>query len=278
MKTVVTHMAPDMDAGTSTWLIRKYLPDWHDAQLKFVPAGKTLDEKPPDDNSDIIHVDTGLGKFDHHQFKEKLSASKLVFDFLKEKKYIPQFDIAGLERLIAFITVIDNFGEVYFPDPTADVYDFTLYQFTEGLRPTLSSDEKMIEFISTALEGVLQVLKNKVRAEEEIQKGVLFQTSWGKSLVMETKNEEAMKLALKLGHVVVARRDPAKGTIRIKTLPETGKYDLTPVYEKVKQMDPKASWFLHSSKHMLLNGSSKNPTAIPSQITLSQLIEIIKAI
>lgn len=278
MKTIVTHIAPDIDAVTSVWLVKKYMPDWQDALIKFVPAGKTLDGKNPDENPDILHVDTGLGKFDHHQFSEKLSASKLVFDFLKENHHVINYDLPGLERLIAFITVIDNFGEAYFPDATADVYDLTLYQFSEGLRPVLKTDEAMVEFISTCLEGVLQVFKNKVRAEGEIQKGAVFQTTWGKALVMETKNEEAMKLAMKMGYTLVARRDPTRGNIRIKTLPEEGKYDLTKMYQKIKSMDPEATWFLHSSKHMLLNGSSKNPTSIPSHLTLAQLIEIIKAI
>ncbi len=278
MKTIVTHMAPDTDAVGSVWLIKKYMPGWEDAEVKFVPAGKTLEDKNPDENPDIIHVDTGMGKFDHHQRSEKISATQLVFEFLKENRYITNYDFAGLQRLVSFVTVIDNFGEAYFPDPTADVYDFTLYQFSEGLRPILSDDTKMVEFVSNCLEGILQVFKNKVRAEEEIKNGVIIQTSWGKSLVMETKNEEAMKLAMKMGYILVARRDPIHGNIRVKTLPEEGKYDLTAVYEKVKSLDPQATWFLHVSKHMLLNGSSKNPTAVPSKLNLAQLIEIIKAI
>jgi nanoRNase/pAp phosphatase (c-di-AMP/oligoRNAs hydrolase) len=67
MKILVTHFSPDLDAISSCWLIKRYLPDWHTASIKFVPAGQTFENKPVDSVSNIIHVDTGLGRFDHHQ-------------------------------------------------------------------------------------------------------------------------------------------------------------------------------------------------------------------
>lgn len=276
MKTIVTHIGPDLDAATSVWLIKRYLAGWENAEYAFVPAGKTLEDKKPDEDSEIIHVDTGLGKFDHHQLSDRTSASAIVFEHIKKNGTIAGYDLAALERLVAFVTVIDNFGEVHFPDPTADMYDFTLYQFSEGVRPKLGSDAEMLNFFHLSLDGILQVLKNKVRAEAEIKNGAIFHTSWGKAIVMDSKNEEAMKLALKLGYTLVARRDPLRGTIRIKTLPDP-KYDLTKLHDILTNLDPGATWFLHGSKNMLLNGSSKNPESVPSKVPLTQLIEIIKA-
>ena len=54
--------------------------------------------------------------------------------------------------------------------------------------------------------------------------------------------------------------------------------DLTPVYEKVKELDPEASWFLHASKRMLLNGSSKNPEMRGSKLSLDEVIDVLKNI
>lgn len=278
MKTLVTHISPDLDAATSVWLILKYLPGWKDAKLEFVPTGNTLNGMEPDSDPDIIHVDTGKGKFDHHQFKEELSASLIIFRYLKGEKNIPEYDLEALERLTSFVNIIDNFGEVYFPEPTADVYDFTIYQLIEGLKPTMPKNEDVIAFISSALEGILQVLKNKVRAEKEIPNGLSIPISWGKALIIESKNEEVVKLAQKLGFQLVARRDPVKGIIRIKCLPDD-RFDLTPLYAEIKQRDKTGSWFLHASKHMLLNGSSKNPEFHrPSSLSLQDLIELIRKI
>ncbi|MEO6508511.1 MAG: hypothetical protein ABIO02_01030 [Patescibacteria group bacterium] len=278
MKTLVTHISPDMDAATSVWLILKYLPGWKDAQLAFVPTGSTLNGMQPDADPDIIHVDTGLGKFDHHQFKAELSASLIIFRYLRKNNHIPHYDVEALERLATFVNKIDNFGEVYFPDATADVYDFTIYQLVEGLKPTMPGNEDLIHFVSSALEGILQVLKNKIRAEKEIPQGMDIETSWGKALVIESKNEELVKLAQKKGYKLVARRDPVRGFIRIKCIPDD-KYDLSKLHERILETDKTGTWFLHASKHMLLNGSSKNPDFFkPSSLKLQDLIELIREI
>jgi len=84
-----------------------------------------------------------------------------------------------------------------------------------------------------------------------------------------------MKLAQKKGVTCVIRRDPVRKFIRIKTIP-TRKYDLTPLYNKLIKIDPKATWFLHMSKNMLLNGSSTNLKTVPSSLTLQKMIEIVK--
>ena len=52
--------------------------------------------------------------------------------------------------------------------------------------------------------------------------------------------------------------------------------DLTPVYEQLKKRDPDATWFLHVSKRMLLNGSSKNPKMRGSKLALRGVIEVLK--
>ena len=51
---------------------------------------------------------------------------------------------------------------------------------------------------------------------------------------------------------------------------------MTELYERLKKEDPDATWFLHASRHMVLNGSAKNPDMKPSNKTLQELIEIIK--
>lgn len=275
MKTLVTHISPDLDAITSLWLIKRYLPCWESAEHAFVPAGETLEDKDPDQNPDIIHVDTGLGKFDHHQFNERLSATKRVFEYLIKEDCIKKKDLAAIEHIVSFVTEIDNFGEVHFPDPTDIKYSFCLHEFIYPLRGQLSSDAELVNVIFLVLDSILYTIKNNLKAEEEIKEGVVLKTTWGKTLVVEVQNEVTIKYALKMGYDMVVRRDPEKLTIRIKTQPDP-KFDLTRLYEKLILVDPKATWFLHASKNMLLNGSSKNPNSIPSALSLSRLIEILR--
>jgi len=125
-------------------------------------------------------------------------------------------------------------------------------------------------------------IENRIWAENEIEeKGVKFETKWGKGLGLETINDTVVKLAQLMGYVVVVRKDPRKGYVRIKARPdEIGKkgLDLTLVSEKLKKMDPQATWFLHVSGKMLLNGTPKNPKMKPSKLSLQEIIEVLREI
>ena len=129
MKIIVTHFSPDLDAITSIWLIKKFLPGWQDAEVQFAPAGKALDNRSPDENPDIIHVDTGLGKFDHHQSNEKTWWKKSILNIDKELdspyntyKYpgLPPGPIAspGIQSIqaVASPTNTDYFYYIHAPD------------------------------------------------------------------------------------------------------------------------------------------------------------------
>lgn len=275
MKTIVTHQSVDLDSVTAAWLIKRFLPDWKDAELAFVPAGSTLYNQPPDTKPSVIHVDTGYGQFDHHQTDEYTSATKRVFEYLQQKEHVASKHQKPLEKLVTIVNESDHFGEVYYPDAASDRYDFLLSQIIEGLKAPIHDDTKIMEIGFIILDGIFQILKNKVKAEEAIQKGFVFHSKWGKSLALESKNEEAVKFALKSGFALVIKKDPDRGNARIKTLPDK-KLDLTPLYEKIKKIDTKGTWFLHVSKNMLLNSSSKNPHFIPTSLSLKKLIEIIQ--
>ena len=277
MKTIVTHLSPDLDAIASVWLIKKYLPDWNDAQVKFVPSGTTLDNQLADSDKNVIHVDTGLGKFDHHQTNDYTSATKLVYKYLIGRDYIEEKEIKPLEKIIEYVNSTDHFAEVFYSDPEADRYDFMIRQLVDGLKVINRDEAKLMEIIFLLLESALIVFKNKVNAEEEINQGFVFKSYLGRSLALESKNEEAVKLALKKGFTLVIRRHPEVGFTRIKTIPEK-KYSLRPIYEKILEVDKKGSWFFHISGHMLLNGSSGNPKLIPTTLSINKIIEIVKAI
>lgn len=277
MKTIVTHLSPDLDAIASVWLIKKYLTGWDSAQIKLVPSGTTLDDQLPDSNKNVIHVDTGLGKFDHHQINEYVSATKLVYKYLLKEDLIDSKDIKPIEKIVEYVNSTDHFAEVFYFEPDSDRYDFMIRQLVDGLKVINREEIKLIEIIFQLLEAVLIVFKNKLSAEDEIKNGFVFQSYLGKSLAIETKNEETIKLALKKGFSLVIRRHPDAGFTRIKTLPDK-KLSLKPVYEKIIKIDKKGSWFLHISGHMLLNGSSGNPKLIPTSLSLNKIIEIVKSI
>lgn len=278
MKYVVSHLSPDTDAISSIWLVRRFMHGWKNARLKFVPAGSTYQEMSVDSNPDILHVDTGLGKFDHHQHNDDTCAAKIISEYLGDRGYIKGKIREGVIRMTEVINETDHFRDVFFPEADHDRYAFMLDSIFDGLHGRLSSDNAVVEEGEVILDGILQSMINKITAEEDIRSGFIFKSQWGESLSVESENEETMRLAQKKGFMLTVRKSKKKGFLRVKLSPAvSGKIpNLRALYELLRKKDPKATWFFHASGHMILNGSSKNPVATPTHLTLTQVIEMIK--
>jgi hypothetical protein len=310
MKIIVTHKACDLDAIASSWMIKRFLPGWENAKVHFVPAGAKLPGKylrsgdviemiafENGDEAEIIHVDTGLSSLDHHQIGDgNVCATSLAFDYAVSNNESLSKDgnkIEALKRIVEYTIDDDHFQEVFFQNPADDVYDFTIVGLIHGIKLLYPKDDaSCLAFGMDAMDSAFHYFENKVWAEHEIkEKGIEFNTRWGKSLAVETLNDTVLKLGQAMGYVITVRKDPSSGSVRIKARPKrrSGKkyhegvfesvdVDLTPVYEKLKKTDSSATWFLHISKRMLLNGSSKNPEMKGSNLTLGQVVEVLQNI
>lgn len=323
MKIIVTHVSPDWDAITSVWAIQKFLPGWSDAQVEFVPAGNRSERVGLDGgdltkviefvgSDEIVHVDTGLGPLDHHQTSDKsVSAASLAWNYVKDQKIKStdqsfneekwQIKEEAVDRIVKIVVDIDHFKEVFWAQPAADYHEFSLIGLLEGMKTLYpDQDEYYLKFGIECLDAMMHNFESRIWAEREIaENGKAFETKWGKGMGFETINDTVLKLAQKMGYVLVLRKDPRKGYVRIKARPmqatenkeqktknppsprlrRTGKkedIDLTRVYEKLKAKDPQATWFLHVSKKMLLNGTAKNPKMKPTTLSLDDIIEVIK--
>lgn len=300
MKIIITHTSPDWDAIGSVWVLRKYLPGWQHAMVEFVPAGQRSDrtrgksvehqgavEKIGED--EIIHVDTGMGPLDHHQTQNAdVSAAGLSWQYVQKElegagDHFTKEHKDAVSRIIKIIVDTDHFKEIFWPDAGADYIDFSVLAALDGMklmRP--DQDSYYVEWGTDILNSLLHYFENKIWAEREIaMNSKEFTTKWGKALGFETINDSVLKLAQKKGYVVVVRKDPRKGYIRIKARPSDGKskdIDLTLAYEKLKKIDPDATWYLHVSKKMLLNGTPKNPSMVPTKVSLDDIIKVLESI
>lgn len=280
MKTIVTHNSPDQDAITAVWLIKRFFPDWQDAKVEFVPAGKTLNGNPPDQDPAVIHVDTGLSRFDHHASGDKkICAATKVFDWIKQQGWIEQkLTVKALERMMEIVRAVDHAEEKSWPEPVSDRYEFMLETIFDGLKSGKfrRDNSAVVEFGLTALDGILTATKEKITAETEIENGIKFDSRFGKAIGIETASYAAHRLAERVGFAVVAVKDIRHGGVRIYAHPAVKKADLTFAYEAVLKLDPGAEWFLHASKRLLLNRSRSNPDMKPTKLSLPQVINILK--
>lgn len=300
MKVIVTHMAPDWDAISSVWLLKKFLAGWQDASVEFVPAGQKSDrvknKKTEWDGAveklgdlEIIHVDTGMGPLDHHQTSDQnVCAASRTWDYVQSQltdagdSFADQHKEA-ISRIIKIIVAIDHFKEVFWKDAAADYQEFSLLGVLEGykfLKP--DKNNEALAFGMECLDAMVCEFENRIWAEQEIaEKGIKFKTRFGEGMGFETINDSVLKLAQKMGYTMVVRKDPRKGYIRIKSLPDSEDKktaDLTLAYEQFKKIDPDATWFLHVSKKMLLNGSPKNPEMRPTKLKLTDIIKVLEKI
>lgn len=257
--------------------------------MKFVPAGlpdnskqTTVNSKQRTENNskdDELWVDTGFGKLDHHQTSKRTCAAKLVLEFVKKNLKPDTYDLKALERLIEVVLRIDFDAEdITMPNAADDFYSFLFNerQILRGIRSLYrGQSEKHLEVGMTIMDALYEVLKAKIKAEEVIENGIKFQTKWGKGLGAVTNNEMYMHLAQEKGYRVVVAKDPKRGHVRIHALPNKG-INFTKEYNKFKKLDSSATWFLHSSKSLLLNGSSANPEMKPTRLTLEEVMEVLK--
>lgn len=285
MKTIVTHLNPDLDALCSVWLLKRFLPDWVEATVKFIPAGIVKVESLKNDQGDeVLVVDTGFGELDHHQSDKRTCGAKLVWKYIKNKVSSSEYLVSSIkkqaiERLVDVVLRIDYDAEDITMPKAAD--DFNVFLFNErqilrGYRTLYrGQSEKHLEFGFAVLDSVFEVLKSKIEAEEIIKKGLIFSTKWGRGVAAETNNEMYMHLAQQLDFKVVVSKDPKKGHVRIHGLPRVG-INFTEVKNELEKLDPNATWYLHQSLSLLLNGSTANPEMKPTTLELNEVVEVLK--
>lgn len=275
-KLIVTHVSPDFDGIPAIWLLRKFHPEFKNANLAFVPAGSTYNNESVDSNPDIVHVDTGMGRFDHHQSADFTCAAQLVYEWLVKEGYVDESDEA-LGRMIKIITELDHGYDNYkWPEAGNDRYEFMLSNVLVGWKILYPRDDaRQIELATLGLEAIYKILQFKARAEHEIKEGKKFTTRWGEGVGVFSDNQSILDLAIKMGFAVALTKDPRRGNVRV-TGSNIKKVDLTRAYDACRKKDPEASWFLHSSKVLLRNGSSRNPTMRPTKLELDEMIAILE--
>lgn len=270
-KIIVTHLNPDTDAICAVWLIKRFLPGWKEARVKFVPQGETFRGQPPDSDPEILHVDTGLGKFDHHKDYAKTCSGILVWEYIKKKtgKRDPAID-----RLLRVVLDIDRAQDLLWKESTEDRFLFYLSELLGGVIAK-KGGEKALGLGMEALDGVYKLMQEKIEAEKILKSAETFRTCWGKGVALETENTSVVYLAERIGYAVVVRRRPVRGHFGIYARPDKG-INLTPVYRKIKKLESGASWYLHPSKQLLLCGTFGHPNVVPTRLSLEKIVEILK--
>lgn len=178
---IVTHKNPDLDAITAMWLLIRFDQSrYGDAHLEFTPAGETYKNAPVDTDPDVVHVDNGRGRFDHHSpGGYETCAAKLVYEHLVSEGLISPSDRA-IEEMVAFSLDIDRFADFAWTEPFSTRYSYILHEVIPVLHSLQTMDnEAVARYVFVYLDGVYQRLKMLHEAQDEIVQGTSFEWAGG---------------------------------------------------------------------------------------------------
>lgn len=283
-KLIVTHFTPDLDAAGAVWILKRFdSQKYADAKFAFVNPGERITQQQAEELGlslhDVTHVDTGLGKFDHHQpdrAQLNTCAAKLAYQYvcqihpsLKEDK--------ALNELIEFINEVDHFQEIHWPEASNARYAFMIHELIRGHElSNPQNDEPLLNFALSCLDYAYSSVKQIIQADQLIQEeGIQFNINEGACVAVLTTNDDIIKQAQKQGYLMAIRKDPKKDYVRIKIRPDA-KFDLKKLYKAIKKIDANSTWYYHPNGKMLLNGSNKHRDQVASSLSLNDIIELIK--
>jgi hypothetical protein len=274
MKRIITHTNPDLDAIASVWLLKKFLPDWQQAEIGFMYADKNV---IPDKDPEVLYTDVGGGSLDHHKTGKFLSATSLCWDLIKKERAkmpLSKIELAAIDRLVDYITQEDNAHDMYWPEAKENRYVFYPHWIVDGFRGLEKPDEEIISLGFELLEAMLLNLKIKIRAEKDLADGIFFESKWGKAVACLTGNRHLLWHGEIAGYVLVVIKDPEQGGVKIYARPDS-KVNLTQAYKKIMKMDPESDWYLHATKRLLLNQSGVNPNLKPTKLSIEEIIKVL---
>lgn len=259
---LVGHLAPDIDCVAAIWMLMRF-GGAEGADLQFVPAGTTLHNLPPDADRQIVHVDTGGGRFDHHQRAARdLCAAELV------RRAVAPDDLA-LQRMVRHVNRIDN---AQTQEPGGPFGVGALLAGYNLLFP--DQPRRVLEMMLPNLDAWYAHEARQIRLEQAFARRIEFETPWGLGIAMESDDGGSSRLAYGHGAVLYAYRD-GHGWMGVAAQSRSH-VDLTPVYADLQRVDGGADWYLHPNKRLLLCGTSKAPPRVRSRLTLEELVRVIR--
>lgn len=269
-KILVTHINPHLDDIVGIWLLKKFDPDFKDSKVEYVSASRGLAEK--EENKNKVFVGTGGGSFDEHKEGLNTCAGSLVWEYLKEKGYLPKDEITilALEKLVEWNKLIDT-GKA----PESQFNEFSVQAFIRRRDGNPNSSEISLNLGKEILERILAVLKRKQQSLIDWENKQEFTSRFGRSFAVESETVDR-EFAREQGGDLFLMYHPSSKSVQFFT--PSFDIDLEPLYQKLKSKDPEASWFLHQSHHMVLCGSSSAPDGKPTKLSFQELKKAAKEV
>lgn len=267
---LVTHARPHLDDVAALWLLQRFHPGMGQLPIQFIPIS-------PNAKSEIsetaLAVGIGRGQFDEHKGDIGECAASLVWKWLVEQPSVELSDIrkSALSRMVEWVRQEDlgQLNHVAWREWSITIPIENYWTVTNG------DNQQVYELGAKILDGALVYFEGLAQLDEDWKAHQEFSTQWGAAVALESSAAGVSQRVYGSGAVLVVQIDPQNGSRQFRA--DAGKgVDLTEIYEKLRLMEPDASWFLHHSKQLLLCGSRSATVFTPSKLTLSEMIDLVK--
>lgn len=269
--TIVTHRKPHLDEVVASWLLETFDPAFKGCEYVFIALNPTGGDMPVGDH--YVGLGVGRGKYDEHGLKAGQSATKLVYDDLMHRGLIPNeaHEDKALEWLVAYSHQQDT-GMWETNDPA--VTSFNIPAILRGRWLTTNDDRDSITFGHQIVEAVMANLNARAKFLTDWDKRIEFESIFGPAVALTSDYKASDAFAYHHGFILRIQKDPTKDFGDFRG-PAASDIDLTEIYKKVNELEPKA-WFLHQSKRMLISSNDPASGLPTTKLSLQQLIDLVK--
>lgn len=268
MKILTTHIRPHLDDICGIWLLARYMPEYRVAALEFIPTNATGGAVK--DSAEVTCVGVGRGRYDEHKGDIGECSTTLVWRDVRERAEIAQLERRALERIVEWVRSEDT-GRLL----TMPLREFSVPLILQGEFDRSNDSAHVTGLGFRILDALLASARNAAHLDDAWQGRIAFTSRFGPAVAARTsvRGFESHAYAQGFDLAVFVSEDGRYHNIRAKA---ESSVDLTSVYEELKRRDPKAGWYFHHSKKMLICGGQLAPDVTPSSLSLEQLIELVK--
>lgn len=274
MKTIVTHNNPHLDEIMCIWMVQRFLSGWESCRVKYVatnPKGGSV--AGSDENPDLMYIGVGRGKFDEHKGNIEDSATTLVYKFLTREKKITlgKIEAAALAELVNYINDEDHGRHI-----TAPLAEFTMGSVNAFLPRVGYTSAGILNFGSVYFDGVYECLIEKHKLAADWKRAKVFKTKWGKAVALQTtvNAKSVLRRATGEGIEIAVIVNPENKFHSIRAIPKS-LIDLSTAFARAHEAEPRAEWYLHHSKKMLICGSDVAENKSLSKFSLEKMMALI---
>lgn len=277
MKRINTHSFADLDALASTWSLKRFNPEFRDAEVIFRPAnwdGAGLDIE----NEVALDIEAGgkglKGVLDADG-KRHSAFAQLVRSLCNPvQRY-------ALQPLVDFIDAEDVSGSPIreiAPESSPAAQTLLTHVSVKGvlsaLREVNRDDAFLLARMSEIFEGMFLSGISRFRAQDETKKAVWF--ARGKvALLVDGLEESTMGRLFRMGaQIVVYSNASGLGAVRDSKITDLN-VATSEVLAVIEAAGEKDDWFIHTAGFIVARGTRKAPAKTPSRVNPRDLAEAV---